>query len=299
MKNIFLCLLTFCILGCNAQKETKTKEQDQVDLMNAKSFKELRTNFKTSLIKEVKAPQYFSEFDTPPENVKVETYESEGLKLKGLLNTKNIDSTKKTKAIVYLHGGFALSYGDLRDCQPFIDAGYIVFAPTYRGENGNDGNFEYFYGEVTDAENAVKWLSQQDYVDADNIFVFGHSIGGGISTLLSLNNNCPSKLNGSCSGLYIKEWLPYLIKRESIPFSISDDNELLVRCPIYMLEYLERRHLMYIGTDDKYENIDAFLSKIYNDKTPENFNLIELEGDHFSSLKPSMVRFIDEIEKVM
>jgi hypothetical protein len=263
-----------------------------------KPFNILRNNFKSTLTKKIKAPQYFSDFTEPPKDVSVVKYLSEGRELKGLIHTTNIDSTKRTKAIVYLHGGFSLSYTDINECQPFIDAGYVVFAPTYRGENGNDGDFEYFFGEVSDAENSVKWLSKQNYIDSNNIFVFGHSIGGGMSTLLSLNNNCPSKLNGSCSGLYIKEWLSELIGEENIPFNSTIEEEYTFRCPIYMLDYLSRRHVMYMGVEDYYSFFNSTIIGMYDTK-PQNFDFIEMPGDHHSSLKPSMIEFLKEIEKTM
>lgn len=106
---------------------------------------------------------------------------------------------------MYLHGGFSLSYEDIGECEPFIEKGFIVFAPSYRGENGNSGNFEFFMGEVDDAKAAIHWLSNQPYVDKDSIYVFGHSIGGGMSLLLSLHNDIPIKEGGSCAGIYVKE----------------------------------------------------------------------------------------------
>lgn len=294
LKKLITAFLFLSIVACDSNKKSSSQQETKPK----ETFKNLRSNFKSRILKEIKAPQNFSESDSPPDNISVKSYESGELTLKGLLNTENIDSTKKTKAIVYLHGGFSLGYSDLTDCQPFIDAGYIVFAPTYRGENGNDGNFEYFYGEVSDAENAVKWFAQQDYIDSENVFVFGHSIGGGMATLLSLNNNCPSKLNGSSSGLYFKEWLGQLTGEEKIPFDTSNEEEYLFRCPIYWLNHLEKKHLMYIGTEDNFQIINSSLEKIYDNNPPKKFSLIELEGDHFSSLKPSMLKFIEEIEKM-
>ncbi|WP_172826799.1 S9 family peptidase [Flammeovirga sp. SJP92] len=293
MQNIKSLAITFILIAnfislCTIESSAQVQKS---------RYKDFRKNFKTSIIKEIKAPQFYNEFDSPPENVSVVSYESNGRKLKGLLNTVNLDSTKKTKAIVYLHGGFSLGYSDLSDCQPFIDAGYIVFAPTYRGENGNEGNFEYFFGEVEDAENAVNWLAKQSYIDSEQIFVFGHSIGGGMSALLSLNNNCASKLNGSSSGIYFQEWLPQLVDEENMPFDISIENEILYRCPVYTLNYLERRHLMYIGSDDDFEWYKTTIEEMYENTIPKYFNLIELDGDHFSSLEPSMIKFIEEIEK--
>lgn len=285
--------LIIALVGCNTNQNVNSEEDNESD----KSYKELRNDFESSLLKKIKAPQYYSDFVAPPANISVMNYNSEGRELKGLLHTLNIDSAKETKAIVYLHGGFSLGYSDVSDCQPFIDAGYIVFAPSYRGENGNDGNFEYFYGEVSDAENAVKWLSSQSYVDSGNVFVFGHSIGGEMSTLLSLNNNCPSKLNGSSSGLYFKESLSQLVRKENIPFDTLNDNEFRFRCPVYMLNYLAKDHFMYIGTGDYYKESYSSIIEIYG-TVPEKMKLIEMPGNHFSSLKPAMKSFLTEIEKI-
>jgi dipeptidyl aminopeptidase/acylaminoacyl peptidase len=62
--------------------------------------------------------------------------------------------------------------------------------PTLRGENGNPGNFEYFYGEVNDLVAAADYLANVSYVDKDRIFLCGHSIGGTLSMLTSM---MPSK----------------------------------------------------------------------------------------------------------
>ena len=277
--------------ACNSsQKSAVEKVQPE------QSFQELRNSFSSSLVQEMKSPQPYDDLANPPSDMMVVHYPSEGRKLQALLHTSNIDSTRKTKAIVYLHGGFALGYSDVTDCQPFIDAGFVVLAPSYRGENDNDGNFEYFYGEVEDAENAVKWLATQSYIDAENIYVFGHSIGGGMSLLLSMNNNNPAQMHGSSSGLYYDESLAYLTGEENIPFNPSDVKEYFFRCPVYGLNLLPQKHFMYIGADDYFEeNLEA-VYQLHGNKAA-NLKMIKLAGDHFSSLQPAMKAFISDIEK--
>ncbi|MGH1334766.1 MAG: alpha/beta hydrolase family protein [Aureispira sp.] len=294
MKNLLVILVLVTFMACGSVSNSKSLEQVE----RKQTYQALRKAFKSSLIKHLKAPQFYDDEENLPPNISVVHYPSEGRNLKGLLHTSNIDSTKKTKALVYLHGGFALGYPDVTDCQPFLDAGYVVFAPAYRGENGNEGNFECFYGEVSDAENAVKWLSTQAYIDADQIFVFGHSIGGGVSALLSLNDNCPSKLNGSAAGLYFKESFVELVGKEKIPFDLTVEEEYFFRCPIYTLNYLLKKHMMYIGTDDYYKEYKTYILELYG-TTPQNFKLVEIPGDHFSSLEPSMKSFLKEIEKML
>ena len=148
-------------------------------------YNKLKASFHTQLIKQTKAPQdYLPLYDAP--GVKKILYPSGKYQLQALLSTVNIDTTKRKAAVVFLHAGFALGASDITDCQSFINEDYIVMAPSYRAENGNDGKFELFMGEVDDAKAAVKWLSKQSYVDSTRIYVIGHSIGGGIASMLSL-----------------------------------------------------------------------------------------------------------------
>ncbi|MFT5917044.1 MAG: hypothetical protein ACI81T_003558 [Bacteroidia bacterium] len=46
---------------------------------------------------------------------------------------------------------------------------------------------------------------------------------------------------------------------------------------------------MLIGTEDDYREIYGSI--------PDEFELLEVHGDHFLSLKPAMEKFIKEIEK--
>ena len=61
---------------------------------------------------------------------------------------------KKHPALVYAHGGFGgingLQFGK-EQFAPFREEGYIIFCPSWRGENENAGKYEMFYGEVDDA----------------------------------------------------------------------------------------------------------------------------------------------------
>ena len=242
------------------------------------------------------APQFYLPLQEIKDSVQLVNYPSEDFELKGLLHLGNIDSTQKKKGLVYLHGGFALGNGDLADCSTFIQSDFIVFAPSYRGENGNPGFFEYFRGELTDAENAVNWLAEQDYTHQDSIYVFGHSIGGAMSLILSINDNCDSQLNGSSAGLYFEESLAQLAGEENIPFDTTEQKEYNLRIPLYHLDKLQRKHFMYVGSEDYYSEIKDLLLEGF-EKPLEYFQLEEVEGDHFSSLDEAQERFVEEIKK--
>ncbi len=152
-KKLLALLIISFIIGCNGPnpKNATTGETE---------YLEHKASFKTQLTKRTPAPQIFEPL-TDDKDIKLVEYISDTLNLKGLLSTINIDSTKRKPVLVYLHGGFALGKGDLSDCEPFQKAGFIVFAPAYRGENGNPGYFELFLGEVDDAKAAINWVAKQ------------------------------------------------------------------------------------------------------------------------------------------
>lgn len=255
--------------------------------------------FETDLTQKIKSPQSYSDFEAEKDGIKLIEYESEGLKLKGLLDTKNIEEGKKKPAIVYLHGGWALGYSDVTDCKAFTDAGYVVFAPSYRGENGNDGNFEFFLGEVNDAKAAIKWLQSQPYIDAENVSVFGHSAGGALALALSLHPDIDIDNCGGVAGVFGEDSFEYWKEEEGkvIPFDLEDENEVYMRLPVAFLNDMERNHYLYIGTDDDFEYEKEWLNEIYENDIPEKLKLIEVPGNHFTSLAPAMKLFLEEIKK--
>ena len=273
-------LLSFLIVFTWA---CKTKEAYSSDYLIAKQ------NFHSMLIKNEKAPQDYQELLSNEDFLKV-TYPSYGNELQGLLVRKNIDSSKRKPVLVYLHGGFALGDGDLYDCEVFTEQGYIVFAPTYRGENGNAGNFELFLGEVSDAKEAVKWIAKQPFADSNKIYVFGHSIGGGVSSMLSLEKDVPIAKSGSSGGLYDKEFYGW---DDIVPFDKKNSKEAMIPVLIDNLQSMQMNHYAYIGNEDE----GFTYNKAYLDEKAKNTKLkiFYTEGDHFTSLEPAMKNFIQLI----
>lgn len=263
-----------------------------------KSYVKKWNDFETKLIKTTKSFQNYEEFDSLRNDLQLITFKSEDYVLKGLLNLKNIDSFSKKPVIVYLHGGFALSYNEMDRTKIFTEAGYIVFAPTYRGENGNQGYFELFMGEVRDAKSAINWISEQKFIDKTNIYVFGWSVGGGISLNLSLHDDIPIKLGASSAGIYdydlIKSWAT---EDDMIvfPYDYTDKNENYYRLPIYNLQNMTRSHITYIGKEDGYYFFESLRDSLYPESNTK-FELRLLEGNHVSSLENAMRAFLNEIE---
>lgn len=248
-----------------------------------------RAALQTRLIKRGKAPQQFENEPLPP-NVTQATFPSGALQLKAWVSKP--PGVTKAPALVFFHGGFAFGMDDLQACKPFMDAGYVVVAPATRGENGNPGDFELFFGEIDDAKAICKWAAQQPYIDPGRIYTFGHSVGGGISAVLSLMDDVPIRHGGSSGGLYdvstFQQW------RDITPFDTSNPEEARLRILVGNVASMQRPHYAYLGTSDiafhaaeltaKGEAPGA--SKLTTERVP---------GDHFSSFEPALRRYLDVV----
>jgi hypothetical protein len=250
-----------------------------------------KKDFKTKLVKKSRAPQEPPNLVTTKNVLKIE-YTSNNRKLKGLVMKKNIDLKKRKPILVFLHGGFALGEQDLLDCEVFTKQGYIVFAPSYRGENGNGGFFELFFGEVEDAKASIKWIAKQPYADSTKIYVFGHSIGGGISSLLSLEKDVPIAKSGGSGGLYEQDFYGW---EDIIPYDTKNPAEGKMRVLVENINSMQINHYAFVGTKDEalYNRKSEFDTKSKNSK----LKIFYIEGDHFTSLEPSMKKFIELINE--
>lgn len=90
-------------------------------------------------------------------------------------------------AVLFLQGGFggptkkATKRGrgavDV-SARAFSDAGLVVMVPSFRGESGNPGYCESFYGETQDVVDAVAALGARADVDPERIYLVGQGTGG-------------------------------------------------------------------------------------------------------------------------
>jgi dipeptidyl aminopeptidase/acylaminoacyl peptidase len=98
----------------------------------------------------------------------------------------NIQPNGKYPAIVYVHGGpvdqSTRSFYPL--IQYFVNLGYVVIAPNYRGSSGygkafQDANrMDAGGAELQDVVDAAEFIKKSKYVDPKNIVLMGRSYGG-------------------------------------------------------------------------------------------------------------------------
>ena len=252
-----------------------------------------RGAFTSDLLYHEPAPQSWEE-EVPPPDVEEVYYESDELELKAWVYIP-AERAERMPALIYFHGGFSFAAEDMEVCRPFMDAGYVVMFPMLRGENGNPGCFELFWGEVDDAGAAVNWLATQPYVDGERVYTFGHSVGGGISALLSLMEDVPVQHGGSSGGLYppdvFEEWENYGI----VPFDRKIAEEVELRLLLGNIHHMRRLHYAYIGEADTLAGVDVLVQQEMAGEE-SLLRVVLLAGDHFTSLDLAVERYLEIVE---
>ena len=120
----------------------------------------------------------------------VVSYQSEGLTIYGLLTVPTGTKPKSGWPVILFNHGYippasystATSYAVMID--PLAEAGYIVFAPDYRGNDNSQGTPMQSYispAYVTDSMNALSSIKRYKDANPQKIGVFGHSMGGNIT----------------------------------------------------------------------------------------------------------------------
>lgn len=255
------------------------------------TFQQRRAAFQTKLLKSGPAPQEF-QIETPPPGVQVVTFPSGNLQLKAWVAAPNGGNGPKAPALVFFHGGFAFGADDLQACRPAMDAGMVVMAPILRGENGNPGNYELFFGEVDDARAAVKWLAAQPYVDPQKIYTFGHSVGGGVSAMLSLMDDVPIQHGGSSGGLYPDGVFAAWQADGMIPFDLQNPEEKRLRMLIGNMRDMRRKHFAYLGASD---TMSLFVNDAKQEAAGSQCQILSVPGDHMTSFDPALREYLKRI----
>lgn len=126
--------------------------------------------------------------DYPTYTSYVASYQSEGLKVYGLLTRPKGEAGEKFPAVVFMHGYIPpQSYVTTEKYEAYVDylarSGLVVFKIDFRGNGESEGEASgaYFSGDyVVDALNAYESLRRLEYVDENKVGLWGHSMSGNV-----------------------------------------------------------------------------------------------------------------------
>lgn len=313
MKNAWSALFhgAFLLLlaGCGGTAPIEPNVPAEVDLAKnpvapsaetaiaAESYWDFRKKHPTVLINKGPSPQQFVEA-SPPDGVREVTYMSGQLKLKGWYALPLRKAEQPVPVLVYFHGGYAFGEDDFTVCEAFLTAGFAVFTPMLRAENGNPGFHEMCVGEVDDGRAALEWIKKQPEIDPNKIFTFGHSAGGIISCFLALDPTNPARLTGSVGGTYDESHFGYYIKNQiTLPFDVNNLNERRLRSFPDWAGSVCKTHIAYVGTEDPLvlRGAETARRKMFATKPP--MSILRVSGNHGQSLLNAMPLFLKEAQK--
>lgn len=221
-------------------------------------------------------------------------YRSEGRELAALYHPP-AERTEGSLApgLLYLHGGWALEDRHVLECRPFLDAGFAVFAPSYRGENGNPGTHEMLWGELDDARAALEWLARAPGVDAQRLFVFGHSAGGMLAMLMAFDDPSPAFLAGSIAGIYG----PEIFDHQRLPF-VDSKRERELRLALPHIEGLRQPHIAFVGVEDMARSASDEAGR-RSRAAGAPLEVIYVPGDHSTSVAHAQLAFLSCAQRVI
>ncbi|MBU5485097.1 S9 family peptidase [Clostridium sp. MSJ-11] len=156
---------------------------------------------------------------------------SDGIEIEGVLSTPvEFDANKKYPLLVVIHGGPAWAsfpifldyFNEKYPIEQFIEKGFIVLEPNYRGSSGYGNEFlkanyrKLGIGDYNDVISGVDKLVDKGIADKDRVGVMGWSQGGYISAFCSTYSD---RFKAISVGGGISDWITYYVNTD-IPQSI-------------------------------------------------------------------------------
>ena len=150
------------------------------------------------------------------------------------------------------------------------------------------------YGELDDARAAVAWVKKQPKIDGDRVFVFGHSAGGMLSSLMSLYSSPAVIDTGSTGGLYSA----LVFESSEIPFQ-DERLEKLLRLFGPHVSQMRQPHFACVGQDDPHplQVLGYVRRDVEGLKVPFEWKVVA--GDHFTAVGPCVRAYLERALRLM
>ena len=157
-------------------------------------------------------------------------------------------SSQSKPAVLFLHGGNATGDGHWALMKTYWEAGFVVLHPSFRGENGQAGNYSGFYDETADALAAARYLEDLPGIDHNRLFIAGHSNGGTLALLAAMAAKFRAAAPISAG---VNSWRYFHRYSDEMPFDGSDPKEFIMRSSVCFGASLKCPTLLLRGTDER------------------------------------------------
>lgn len=263
--------------------------------LEKQDYAKARQGFRTHLLRHGPSPEKSAILGTPPGARKV-TYPGGphgSIELIAWLSEYQPSSTLKP-AVLFLHGGNATGDGHWALMKAYWEAGFVVLHPSFRGENGQAGNYSGFYDETADALAAASYLENLPGVNRNRLFIAGHSNGGTLSLLTAMTRKFRAAAPISAG---VNSWRYFHRYSDEMPFDGSDPREFIMRSSVCFGPSLKCPTLLLRGSEERPFDADheLLMERVRDARMPIDKML--LPGNH-SGVVPGAVlesiRFFDQ-----
>lgn len=227
---------------------------------NSMSFEIIRNGKKITIKGKVKGRDRET---TKNGKVIYESIPFKGGKLSVIINKPNGEDKKP--AILFIPGYTCSSVDGLTENHPygrivraFSDAGFVVVRVEKSGlgdsQNTPDCSSTTLYDEVESFQAGFDKMKSLPYVDTNNLFLFGHSMGGVIAPALSADN----KVKGTIVyGTTAKSWFEYQLEMNRLQLKLAKlppleyEEKCRIQSEIAFEYFIQKKSLNEIANDSK------------------------------------------------
>jgi dipeptidyl aminopeptidase/acylaminoacyl peptidase len=220
----------------------------------------------------------------------------DGLELEGYLSRPKNFKDKPVPTLIFPHGGPMSDDGTEFDAFSsfFVNRGYAVFQPNFRGSTGRGFEFEMkAVGSMglamqDDLEDAVKFLVDQKTTDPKRVGIVGGSYGGYAALMGATKTpdlfQCAISLAGVSDIKKLRDTSRYFMNKNVFKEQLGNDiDQLKKTSPARMVDKIKIPILLIHGKDDAVVPVDQ--SRIMAEELKAQkkvYEYIELEGGSHS-----------------
>jgi len=150
-------------------------------------------------------------------------YPSGDLMVTGWLFVNPFSEQDVEPCVIFNHGGVGgVSAGTREKCRWLAKQGYIVFAPSYRGEDDSEGEIEVAAGEVDDVLAALALLAEHPGIQPGKFALVGTSHGALVSVKSLARPEAAGLVKGVVAAYGVMDiyaWYQYLLDND---FDVED-----------------------------------------------------------------------------